>query len=267
MRLPFKLYDPLIAVVLAVPVGGFIYGFGLMDTTFANRTAWGVYGTAVFLQGLARNLDRVLADAEMLWALLIGAVVVFAALIAIRLYRELEFPHKRRTTTGFVTVAGLLLLFLLLKPAPEDSASLKLSESVENGSVFELSLNVPYHRLYYIDLRFNHGNEAERAFVIEAIGEAYPYCHADRKCGLATQFDLFVEQESDLPTQKVSISHSPNGHYAHDASSHWRNLGTVPLKPGKYKLIAKATNVDRRLEAVQVDLIMHPDPRGAILKD
>src|SRR5215217_848956 len=122
MRLFFKPYDLLIAVILAVPVGGFIYGFGLMDTTFTNRVIWGIYGVVVFLQGLV-NPSRIWADAAMLRSLLIAVLAVFSALIAIRFYKELEFPHKRRITMGSATVGTLLLLFLLLKPTPEDSAS------------------------------------------------------------------------------------------------------------------------------------------------
>jgi hypothetical protein len=210
------------------------------------------------------NTSQVLNEKTMLRSLLVSFPVILAAIGAIRFYKELKFFHKRRIGIGFATAASAILLFLLLKPAPEDSVLVRIPANFMNGASFDVSLNVSQHRVYYIDIQASYTTESERLRVRELIGEAANGCQEMNACGLATQVEITIKDSTGrLITDPVQTLFGPRGHYAHGSGGYWRNLGTVPLRPGQYVVTLKAIGVDERIHSMQVDFLIHPDPRGS----
>lgn len=266
MKLPFKLYDPLIAMILAVPIGGFVFGFNLSDSPFLYRVGWGIYGSAVFLQSIANGPSRLLSDGEMFRSLWVGGIACLAILGAVRFYNDLVFPYKKRITAGFVSVAAVLLLFLLLKPLPEDTALARIPPDFKNGSSIDVQLNVPQHRVYYIDLRFGFSNDTERKLAHTLVGDSFSICRESNTCGVVTEFEFTIYDEAKNKFNiNKDVKFGPQGHYAYDSESYWRNLGIIALRPGKYLVIIKPINFDELIKSAKIELVIRPDPMGGLL--
>jgi hypothetical protein len=265
MKLPFKIYDLLIALVLAIPVGGFLYGFSTPTATFAQRLTWGIVGIVGFMQG---GVTVPLADKSTRWFIVLAFFGVLGACRLFRFYSGLRFPHKRRITIGFATAITALLLVVALMPTPEDSALVPLPATFRNGASFEVQLNVPKHRIYYVDLQFNYRNGEERKIAMELVGGPYPGCVWTNTCGIVTEVGLTVRSSEDQSiSDRVQTLPGRYGHYAHGSGSYTRNLGNLPLEPGRYIVTVTAINVDERIHSSRVDLLLHPDPRGSSIRE
>jgi hypothetical protein len=258
MKLPFRIYDLLIALVLAIPVGGFLYGVSTPTVTFTQRLAWGIVGVVGFVQG---GVVVPLADKSTRWFIVLAFFGVLGACGLFRFYSGLRFPHKRRITIGFATAITAFLLVVALMPTPEDSALVPLPTAFRNGASFEVQLNVPKHRAYYVDLQFNYRNSEERQAVMQLVGEPYPGCVWTNTCGVVTEVGLTVRNpDGQHVSDRVQTLLGRYGHYAHGSGSYWRNLGKLHLQPGRYVFTITATNVDERIHTAQVALFVHPDP-------
>jgi hypothetical protein len=155
-----------------------------------------------------------------------------------------------------ITAALALGLFLLVTQSTE-IASIRIAPDLKNGSTLEVDLTVRQHQAYYIDLDFIPTNAKDRAKVRALAGGAFNACRQENNCGITTLFGLEVRDARGVPkTFHSTTLFGPQGRYAFAPGdgTYTRNLGIVHLRPGKYKLIVQAVDVDPLIHSERVDL-------------
>jgi hypothetical protein len=173
-------------------------------------------------------------------------------------------PLLRYVGAAATLVAALALGVFLLATHTNEIASIRIPPDLKNGSTLELDLTVPEHRAYDIDLDFISADPDEHANIRALVGSAYNGCRQDNSCGITTLFRLEVRdiRGNSIPFHSTTLF-GPQGRYAHTTDgTYMRNLGIVHLKPGKYKLIAKAIDVDPLIHSERVNLTVRYDARA-----
>jgi hypothetical protein len=167
-----------------------------------------------------------------------------------------------------IFAAGLLLVSIESAYAG-DVVKTPILPDFRNGSSLAVSFQIREHRIYYIDLDFISERPEDRAKTAAIVGDAYTGCMEENACGIVTQIRIEIQDTSGT-VQPVPMKtlFGPHGHYAFTLDGRYmRNLGTLPLRPGSYRLVATATDVDSRIHAQPVDLAIRFDSRASILRD
>jgi hypothetical protein len=179
--------------------------------------------------------------------------------------------QRHRAFMLAASAAAFAWLFMTLASVPpahaSDIISARIPPDFRNGSSFTVPFRVREHRIYYIDLDFVTERPEERDKTKALVGTASSGCAEEKSCGIVTQINVEIQDPKGnvLPMPMKSLF-GPIGHYAFTLNGlYMRNLGTLPLKPGPYRLVVTATNVDERIHSQRVDLTLRFDVRIAPL--
>jgi hypothetical protein len=180
------------------------------------------------------------------------------------------FFNRRRMNKKTMHVRAILVsiataLFLMLAQVAQatDIASLLIPPDFKNGSSLSIPLRIREHRIYHIDLDFASKGVDDVARTKALAGDAFTGCIEDNACGITTLIKIEIQDSRGnvLPVPMKSLL-GPHGHYAVTLNGRYmRNLVTLPLNRGVYKLVATAIEVDQRIHSRQVELIVRFDVR------
>jgi hypothetical protein len=165
------------------------------------------------------------------------------------------------------SIAAALFLMLAQVAQATDIASLPIPSDFKNGSLLSMPLRIREHRIYYVDLDFVSKSTDDVARTKALAGDAFTGCIEDNACGITTQIKIEIQDSrGNILAIPMKSLFGPHGHYARTLNGRYmRNLGTMPLKRGNYKLVATAVDVDDKIHSQHVDLTVRFDARANLL--
>lgn len=97
MPIRIKIIDVAVAVVLALPVGGFLWMFFSSGMTLGQRFAWGLFGFVAVIGDINVILPK-LHNSEFTKPTIWGFLTVLGAMVLIRLVRSRRSSRERGHT-------------------------------------------------------------------------------------------------------------------------------------------------------------------------
>jgi hypothetical protein len=179
-----------------------------------------------------------------------------------------QILQRRRASRFAASAAAFAWLFITLASIPpayaSDIISARIPPDFRIGSSFTVPFRVREHRIYYIDLDFVTERPEDRDRMKALVGTAFTGCVEENSCGIVTQIKIEIQDPkgSVLPISMKTLF-GPHGHYSFTLDGTYiRNLGTLPLKPGAYRLVATAADVDERIHSQRVELTVRFNARA-----
>jgi hypothetical protein len=179
-----------------------------------------------------------------------------------------QILQRHRASMFAASAAAFAWLFMTLASIPpahaSDIVSARIPPDFRNSSSFTVPFRVREHRIYYIDLDFVTERLEDRDRTKALVGTASSGCAEEKSCGIVTQVRIEIQDPKGnvLPVPMKTLF-GPHGRYSFTLDGIYnRNLGTLPLKPGAYRLVATAVDVDERIHSQRVELTVRFNARA-----
>jgi hypothetical protein len=177
-------------------------------------------------------------------------------------------PIRSRRVTVLRAPAWIFVGLLLLFSAPFVRAAtlLPLDIPLRFGvdKTVEFPAEIARHRIYYLDVAFPFRDAQERAHMSRIVGEPTRICKISGQCGVPTAFVIIIKKGNDLVLREEK---NVFGRYSFDVKRYYRNIITIPLRPGNYTIIVEPTNNANELANLDAFIELSTDARSSDLED
>jgi hypothetical protein len=95
------------------------------------------------------------------------------------------------------------------------------------------------------------------------VGEPTRICKLSGECGVTTAFLITIKKGEDLVLRE---ERRVFGRYAFDVNKYYRNIVTVPLKPGNYTITIEPESTNEIVD-IDAQIELSTDARASDLKD